>query len=52
VAQHVQRRGVAIGEHFERSAGPERRDQILDLAVQLHGNGGHQQALANGLHDL
>ena len=50
--QHAERLGIALGEHAERAALPQRRHEILDLAVHRHGDGGAEQALADRPHDV
>jgi hypothetical protein len=47
VAQHGERLGVALGEHAERAAAPQRRHEVLHLAVDAHRDGRAQQPLAD-----
>ena len=52
VAQHRERVGIALGEDAERAAAPQRRHEILDLAVHRDGDRGHEQPLADRAHDV
>ena len=44
VAQHIERLCVLFGEHAEGTALPQRRHQVLRLAIQLDGDGRLQQS--------
>ena len=52
MAKHVERVRVAVGEHAKRAARAERRDEVLEHAVHLDGDGGQEEAFANGLDDV
>ncbi len=45
VAQHAERVGILLGEDAERPALPQRRHEVLELAIDAHGDRGTEQPL-------